>query len=62
MDIPPHPRLGLLPTPLIPPIYVVVPPASYKGKRPTSCISQPSEVSSVPPPTKEKKKPVLIDP
>lgn len=67
MDIPPlHPKLDLLPTAPIPPIYVIVPsPTSCKGQReknPTSCISQPSEVSLVLPSTKKEEKPMLIDP
>lgn len=54
----PHPRLRLLPTPTIPPIYVTVPPPkSYKRERekcPPSSISQPSIVPSIPRPKEEK--------
>lgn len=61
MDIPPHSGPGLVPTLLIPPIYIVVPPpTSHKGKRPTFCISEPSEFSSIPPLKREEKKPMLI--
>lgn len=63
MDIPPpHNGYGILPTP-IPCIYaLVLPPTFYKGKHLESCMSQTSRVSSIPPPLKEEKKPMSIDP
>lgn len=63
MDIPPHNGPGILPTPSIPLVHASTPTStSYKGNILASSMSQPSGVSFVPPPLREEKKPMSVDP
>lgn len=60
---PPHDRPSLLPTPLIPPLYdVVPPPSSYRDKRPTSPIVQPKRPQPIHHSLKKETKPIPNEP